>query len=117
MDNVVYTLFITNTYGFKAGGYIIPKFNSLTSYFQRVTYRAGIRYEELGLRLREKDISEFGMSFGVSLPVSQGYSSLDLGVELGSRGTKSAGLVKENFVNFSVGLSLSDKWFRKRKFN
>ncbi len=104
-------------YGVKVGGFIIPKYNSLTSYFQRMTYRVGLRYERLGLVIRGEDINEFGTSFGISLPVSQGYSSLDLGVELGSRGTTSAGLVKENFINLSVGLSLSDKWFRKRKFN
>ncbi|WP_010177239.1 porin family protein [Aquimarina agarilytica] len=104
-------------YGVKVGGFIIPKYNSLTSYFKRMTYRVGMRYERIGLVLQGEDVNEFGTSFGVSLPVSQGYSSLDLGVELGSRGTTTAGLVKENFINFSVGLSLSDKWFRKRKFN
>ncbi len=104
-------------YGVRMGGFYIPKFNSLTSYFKRVTYRFGMRYERLGLVIQGEDINEFGTSFGVSLPVSQGLSSIDLGVELGTRGTTDAGLVKENFINFSVGLSLSDKWFRKRKFN
>ncbi len=104
-------------YGVKVGGFVIPKYNSLTSYFKRVTYRFGMRYERLGLVLQGEDINEFGTSFGVSLPVSQGLSSIDLGMELGSRGTTDAGLVQENFVNFSIGLSLSDKWFRKRKFN
>ena len=107
----------TDAFGVKMGGYFVPKFNSLTNYLERMTYRAGIRYETLGLSLEGTEINEFGISFGVSLPMAQGYSTLDLGAELGSRGTTAGGWTKENFINFSVGLSLSDKWFKKRKFN
>ncbi|UZO81450.1 hypothetical protein NBT05_03005 [Aquimarina sp. ERC-38] len=101
----------------KLGGYYIPNYRSLTSYFNRVIYRAGIRFERSGLVVNNKDIDEFGMSFGIGLPVSNAFSSLNLGLEVGQRGTTSAGLVKENFFNFSLSLSLNDKWFRQIKFN
>ncbi len=102
---------------YKVGGYYIPKYNSLTSYFSRVVYRAGFRYEETGLNIGGQSIDEFGMSFGVGLPVGRLFSNANISFEYGQRGTTDLGLVKEEFFNFSIGLSLNDRWFRKIKFN
>ncbi|MGH1383773.1 outer membrane protein transport protein [Kordia sp.] len=100
-----------------AGGFYIPKYNSFTSYWERVTYRAGIRYESTGIMVRNEGINDFGMSFGVGLPVARSLSNINLGVEFGKRGTLNSGLIKENYVNFHISLSLNDKWFIKRKYN
>ena len=99
------------------GGFYIPKYNSLTSYGSRVTYRAGLRYENTGLVIKNEDINEFGISFGVGLPVGRKLSNVNLGFEYGSRGTTSSNLVKENFFNLNISLSLNDKWFQKRKID
>ena len=112
-DNVRYE----NASSYKLGGYFIPKYNSLTSYFNRVVYRAGIRYEQTGLNINNQSIDEFGISFGVGLPVGSLFSNANLGFEYGQRGQTDFGLVKENFFNFSLSLSLNDKWFRQLKFN
>ncbi|MCK4562202.1 MAG: TonB-dependent receptor, partial [Flavobacteriaceae bacterium] len=97
------------------GGFYIPKFNSISNYWNRVTYRAGVNYKELGLVINDTDINEYGMSFGVSLPMGLRISNVNLGFELGKRGTTDNNLVKENFYNFRLSLSLNDKWFRKQK--
>lgn len=102
---------------FKVGGYLIPQYNSLTSYFKRVVYRAGFRFEETGLNLSGQNIDEFGISFGVGLPVGPKVSNVNIGIEYGQRGTKDSGLIQEDFFKLSVGLSLNDKWFERRKFN
>ncbi|MBQ0734413.1 hypothetical protein [Aquimarina celericrescens] len=112
-ENVEYS----NASKFKVGGFYIPKYNSLTNYFSRVTYRAGFRYEETGLNINNESIDEFGISFGVGLPVGRLFSNTNIGFEYGQRGTKDFGLVREDFFNVSISLSLNDKWFRKIKFN
>ena len=99
------------------GGFYIPKYNSLTSYGSRVTYRAGMRYENTGLVIKNEDINEFGISFGVGLPVGRKLSNVNIGFEYGSRGTTNNNLVKENFINLNISLSLNDKWFQKRKID
>ena len=99
------------------GGFYIPKYNSLTSYLSRITYRGGMRFEKTGLVVNNEKINEFGMSFGLGLPVGRLFSNLNLGVEYGSRGTTSANLVKENFFNFNVSFSFNDKWFQRRKID
>jgi hypothetical protein len=101
---------------FSAGGFYIPKHNSFSSYWSRVVYRAGIRYEETGLRLNNVPLNDFGMSFGVGLPVA-GISNVNVGFEFGKRGTTFAGRIEENYFNLNISLSLSDKWFIKRKYN
>ena len=41
----------------------------------------------------------------------------DLGFEFGKKGTTTNNLIEENYFNVSVGLSLSDIWFKKRKID
>jgi len=98
------------------GGFLVPQYNSF-SYWKRVVYRAGIRFENTGLKIENESIDEFGMSFGVGLPVGNVFSNVNIGIEVGQRGTMNQNLVKENFVNFQLSLSLNDRWFEKRKFN
>lgn len=104
-----------NSTKISVGGYYIPKYDSFSSYLNRVVYRAGFRYENTGLILNNESINDYGMNFGLGLPV--GASSIDLGFEFGKKGTTSNGLIEENYFNVSVGLSLNDIWFKKRKID
>jgi hypothetical protein len=97
------------------GGFYIPKINSISNYFQRVTYRAGFNYQKTGLVVNETEIDEYGISFGVSLPMGLKISNVNLGFELGKRGTTENELIEEKFFNFRLSLSLNDRWFRKQK--
>ena len=99
---------------YRIGGFFIPRYNSLTSYWHRAVYRLGVRYEETGINLRGENINEYGISFGIGLPVGRLFSNVNIGFELGSKGTTSQGLVKENFFNTFISLSLNDRWFEKR---
>lgn len=108
-----------DSFKYRLGGYFIPDYNSITNYWGRVTYRLGARYEESGLLIENQSIDEFGISFGLGLPLGRGFSNANLTFEYGQRGTTTAGLVKEDF--FKVGLSLSlnplRPWFVPNKYN
>ncbi|WP_299113476.1 hypothetical protein [uncultured Winogradskyella sp.] len=109
-----------NASSFAVGGFYIPNHRSLSSYFKRVVYRAGARFENTGLIVNNESIDEFGISFGLGLPVGPStntFSEINLGFEFGQRGTKNSNLIQENFFNVNVSLSLSDRWFKKRKYN
>jgi len=102
------------------GGFYTPKFNSIASYWERATYRAGVKIEKTGLALDASGngnyftpLNDFGISFGVGLPVGKQLSNLNVGFDFGKRGNTSKGLVQENYFNFRLGLSLNDKWFNK----
>ncbi len=106
-----------NASKFNVGGFYIPNYNSFGEYYKRVVYRIGGRYEQTGLAVGGHDINEFGISFGVGLPIGRLFSNLNLGIEYGSRGTTSYGLVKENFFNTFLSFSLNDRWFEKRLYD
>ena len=99
------------------GGFYIPDYNSFNKVWQRVVYRSGIYFEKTGLNINNQSIKEFGISFGLGIPVGRLFSNLNTVVEIGRRGTTNENLVKENFVNFQLSLSLNDRWFVKRKYN
>lgn len=102
---------------FALGGYYIPKYNSFTNYWNRVTYRGGFKYGNTGIVLNNQSIKDYGIDFGMGLPVGGSISNINIGFELGKRGTTAANLIQENYFNVHIGLSFNDKWFNKRKYN
>lgn len=105
-----------NSRRYSVGGFYIPKYYSYVSYFDRITYRAGLRYENTGLVLNNKSINDYALSAGFGFPIGRNGTNLNVGFEYGQRGTKSNDLIKENYFNMSVGFSLNDIWFKRRRF-
>ena len=101
------------------GGFYIPNYKAFSGYYKRVVYRAGFNFGNTGLVIKDESIKEFGISFGLGLPVgSRGlFSNANFGFELGKRGTTNQNLIQENFVNFNVSLSLNSRWFKQKKYN
>ena len=75
-----------------------------------------MRFEKTGLVVQDEPIDEYGINIGLGFPFL-GYQNVNIGFEFGSRGTKNAGLVKENFYSVRLGLTLNDRWFVKNKYN
>ena len=99
-------------------------------YYQKIQYRVGFRYSKTALKYNNTQINEFGTSFGLGLPIKaspnskdffKSVSMINIGAELGTRGTTDNGLIKENFTNIYIGISImpqsKNKWFVKRKIN
>jgi hypothetical protein len=76
----------------------------------------GLEYMQTPFFINQTDINDIGINFGTSIPVNQ-LSLVNLAVKVGRRGTVDNGLIREGYVNFSLGLSLNDNsWFYKRVF-
>ena len=113
LDNVTYN----DASSYALGGYWVPEYRALNGYFNRATYRAGLRYDVTGMTVNNKEINNFGITFGLGLPLGANFSNLNLGFELGRRGTTDQNLVEESYFKINLGLSLNDRWFRKVKIN
>ncbi len=113
VDNVSYQ----DASGVAVGGFFIPDYTSFSGYFKRITYRAGIRMQNTGLIVNDKEIKDFGITFGFGLPLGGNFSNLNLGFELGRKGTTTADLIEESYLKVNLGLSLNDLWFRKRQID
>ncbi len=124
LDNSAQSFRYENASRIALGGFYLPKVNSISSYWQRVTYRAGIRYEKVGLLANGvansntfTSINDFGISFGLGLPLGNRLSNINFAFEYGKKGTTSNGLLEENYLNLRLSLSLNDLWFKKRKID
>lgn len=117
VDNLVYG----DASVFALGGYYIPEYTSFTNYFRTIVYRAGVRFADTGMQINNQAINDFGITFGMELPLrSPNFvpgSNVNIGFEFGRRGTIDAGLIQENYFRINLGLSLNDKWFFKRTIN
>jgi hypothetical protein len=119
---------LSNSWRLGFGGEIIPNINKYNKFFSKLKYRAGFYYSKTNISIRNTDVNEFGIDFGVGIPMFNRYSSTEgfmqsyitypfnIGVQIGKRGTTKNNLVQENFVRFRIGFSLNDKWFVKRKY-
>jgi hypothetical protein len=105
-----------NSTRYSLGGFYIPNYNSFSKYYQKIVYRAGLRFENTGLIINNTAIKDYAVTAGLGLPIIGVFSNINIGLEYGQRGTTSANLVQENYTNVSIGLSLNDKWFQKRRF-
>ena len=99
------------------GGYYTPNYNSYSNYLKLITYRAGFKFEKTGLIVNTRSIEDVSISAGMGFPIGGNFSNINLGIEYGKRGTVASGLVQENYLNVSIGLSFSDRWFVKRKID
>ena len=110
-----------DSFRFSAGGWYLPNYNNFRNYFSRIVYRYGAFYEKGNLNINNTNINQFGITLGASLPFQRSninrMSSIDLGLELGKRGTLQNNLINQTFVNLKIGINFADKWFEKRYYD
>jgi hypothetical protein len=98
------------------GFQFVPDYISFDNLLLRGTYRIGIEWMQTPYYLNQTSINDIGLTLGTSIPVSQ-LSLFNVAFKAGQRGTLDNGLIRENYVNFTIGLSLNDNsWFYKRVF-
>lgn len=94
------------------------------SYWNRINYRAGVKYRQTYLELRNTRLDEYSVSLGVGLPLrivkvgpQYTHSIVNISIEAGQRGTLENNLIREQFVRGMVSFTLNDRWFIPRKFD
>lgn len=106
----------STTEDIRLGFEILPNRSDTRYYFKRCYYRAGAYYRKDYFTFDGNQINSYGLTLGVTLPVFRWYNGVTLGVDFGKRGTLQNNLVKENYVNFSIGINLFDIWFQKPRY-
>ena len=113
---------LQDSWSASAGFEFTPKHTSISGYFSRVTYRLGGFYEHGMICLDGNDglshsINKVGVTAGMSLPLPRTLSKVNLALEVGQYGTREGGLIQERYAKLSVGVSVFERWFMKRKYN
>lgn len=107
---------LVNSWQVAVGGEIIPKMDNYVNFLARMHYRLGFNYSKTYLHLRGQDLNEYGISFGVGIPLRGMKTMLNVGAEYGSRGNTTQDLIRENFFKIVVGFTIYERWFVKRKY-
>lgn len=104
------------------GGELTPDPISGTKFWSRATYRAGFYTGKDFINADGNGYKISALTLGLGFNVRKWHSydnqftQINTAFEFGKRGS-SINNVTENFFKFSVGLSLSDIWFIKRKYD
>ncbi len=107
---------LTNSYKIIIGGEFTPDMFSVTSYLKRATYLFGFSAEQTPIFVNNTNINDFGINFGVSLPVGSA-SIFNFGVKIGQLGTISNGLIREDYFKLNLGMTFNDRsfgWYRNQ---
>ena len=91
----------------------VPNRNDIRYYLKKVAYRAGAYYKKDYYLLDGHGVNSVGITLGATLPIYQWYNGLTLGIDFGQRGSMENNLIRERYINFSVGVNIFDIWFRK----
>lgn len=119
MDNVLLESNVraTDNHQVSVGFERFTKQSAFGSYFKQMGYRLGGHYYSSMMEIDGTAIPDFGMSFGLVLPLRKSFSTLNFSVEVGERGSISGNLVREQYLNLYFGITINDKWFIKRKYD
>jgi len=102
---------LNNSYTFNIGGEKRTK---------KLVYRLGGRYTKTYLNLKETQLDDYGITFGIGLQKllpKRPPSSINLAIEIGQRGTNENNLLKEQYIRFHLGFTLTDSWFNRPKYD
>lgn len=127
LDYKKYHFDLEDSYRIAAGGWYLPNYNNFRNYFSRVIYRFGAYYEKGNLMLKPAgatsptSVDKYAVTAGVTLPFANAninrLNGIDIGVEVGKRGTLQNNLINQTFINLRIGFTFADKWFQKQTYN
>ena len=107
---------LVNKWNISIGGEYIPDATSISSYLQKINYRAGVHFGKAPMEFRGQHLTEFGIDFGLGFPVKKSKSMINFSAIIGKLGTTQYGLIQENYLKFTLGVNIFENWFFKSKY-
>ncbi len=106
-----------NSSKYSIGAEFIPNDRSAKSYLARIRYRAGAYYRTENISVDNADLYNYGITFGLGLPLKRSKTSINLSVEFGNRDANITSNYKQSYGKLVANFSLHELWFFKRKFD
>ena len=116
-----------DTHTAKVGFSYTPNRFDVRNYFNRVSYRFGLRYSNYYQAYNGHSIPQYAVTAGFGFPLKfMGTSSIDVSLEYGLRGTHALmntspkiGMIRQDYFKVGLGFSLfgEDYWFVRPKYD
>lgn len=110
---------LTKYQDIKIGFEYTPNATDIRSAMKRWTYRLGLKGASSYMMMNSERLREYAITGGVGVPMQKGtHSLLNVGFEVGQRGTISNGLIKDTYFKIFLGVNIfaTNEWFLRHKF-
>lgn len=104
----------TNSTRYGLGAEILPAVKMDKSFWESLTYRMGVFYDNAYFTVNGEKINRLGFGLGLGIPLGNN-NSIDLGVTYSMRGKSENGLIKEDYLKLTAGLNFGELWFIRPK--
>jgi hypothetical protein len=109
--------FTADSWRISGGVQVVPDYKAFTDYWKLIAYRAGFSVGKNYLEFDNKNLLQYQVSVGAGLPIRRVLSECSIAAEWVKIGSvKENPLAISNF-RFTLGVTLNDRWFQKRKFD
>lgn len=98
---------------FAVGAEFTPKIRG--NYIQRMAYRVGAYYNNDYLNIKGNKVREYGVTAGFGFNTPEGKTMINLGVEWKHRQAHPSPMLKENYLNITLGINFNEVWFYQRR--
>ncbi|MFN5325120.1 MAG: hypothetical protein ACK5C5_09400 [Bacteroidota bacterium] len=88
--------------------------------FEKAAIRTGLKYGKSYVQIDEKDVNEYGVTFGLSLKkggVKRPPTIISMGLEIGQRGSIDKTVIEDSYIKLNLGITLSDIWFIQPRYD
>lgn len=85
------------------------------SYLGAMMFRVGGFYNHDYMNINGNNVRDYGASIGVGLPVPNGKTTVNIGLEWKHRYSAPTTLIKEDYLNITIGVNVNEMWFWKNK--
>ncbi|RLD15397.1 hypothetical protein DRI50_04150 [candidate division KSB1 bacterium] len=113
VENVAHGELFSSFYRVSAGFERRQSHKMFTSFSEKLDYRAGIFYGKQNYLSLGNAVKEYGISFGLSLPITRFRSRIDFTGLVGQRGSLGTNEYRETFFKFGITINASELWFVK----
>ena len=112
---------LANSWRLALGASIVPN-SEAKNYLAQIQYKGGVYYGKSEIMNAGKQLSEYGGSVGLTLPIRfsaiyREAARIHLSGDFGTRTPNNSALISENYYRIYFGFTLSNLWFQKRKFD
>lgn len=107
---------ITDSYSFHTGIQYVPEREALKNYFKKINYRLGAYYKDGYYSFDGETIKDFGITFGLGLPLKYKKTNFNISCQLGKKGKVDNGLIEKRYAIINFGITFFDFWFVQQKY-
>lgn len=107
---------LSDSYSLNAGLQYTPDREALRNYLKRVNYRIGAFYKQSYLNINNQQLENYGITFGLGIPLKYNKTKFNLSLQLGRKGTTDNNLVEEDYAIVNFNITFYDFWFIKQKY-